>query len=374
MTRRVWMRPQGSAAAADATHVHEAVSDDVEFWQRHVRVGLVLTVVVLLVTVPYHLATAATPQRLGLLSGLAGWATLVMLLVTVAPWRRLVRNGRARPLLIAWMVSSILSIDLGLLYIGGHASPLWGLVVLPIIWSATAFSARVLAALTTLAVVADALGGLAVGEPAGYEMLMRAVFIALVGWTCGWSARSYQRVTWQLRRSAVALEHLATFDGLTGCLNHRSFRELLEREVAAATVAGRRVSLLLLDLDDFKQINDTHGHLVGDDVLAATGTILRDSVRGADSVGRVGGEEFGIVLPDAESEVGRSIAERCRAALAAGDLVVPVTASFGVATLPDVAASAEELLAAADAALYGAKGAGRDRVLVTDRQDGADAA
>ena len=130
------------------------------------------------------------------------------------------------------------------------------------------------------------------------------------------------------------------------------------------------VSALLLDLDHFKQINDEHGHALGDDVLAALGTTIQAPLRASDFVGRYGGEEFVILLPDTGRQEAEVVAEKIRVAVASisvSGVPRPITASIGVAVLPDDAADSVTLLRNADRALYAAKSNGRNRIEVTKR-------
>jgi diguanylate cyclase (GGDEF)-like protein len=158
---------------------------------------------------------------------------------------------------------------------------------------------------------------------------------------------------------------LATKDQKTGLLNAATWREVAARELDAVDSAG----VLMVDLDHFKRVNDTHGHLAGDEVLKAVAATVRRSVRDYDRVGRFGGEEFVVLLPGLASADVLAIAERVRQSIAA--LRVPVTdtvlatltASIGVATYPSTAAGIDELVHAADTALYRAKRGGRDRVV-----------
>ncbi len=149
-------------------------------------------------------------------------------------------------------------------------------------------------------------------------------------------------------------------DGLTGLLNHRACHERLREELAA----GGPVAVVLLDLDHFKVINDAHGHAEGDRILAAAAERLRSVVRGSDVVGRLGGEEFVLILPGVDAEAAEDCAERARAALA--ELTVrgrPLAASAGVAAAPEDGTDATVLLENGDAALYWAKRSGRGRTI-----------
>ncbi len=169
-------------------------------------------------------------------------------------------------------------------------------------------------------------------------------------------------------RLAQRLREMSTLDGLTGLLNHRAVLERLEQETARCERYGGEVTVVLLDLDHFKEINDRWGHLAGDQVLREVGERLQGGLRSADVVGRYGGEEFLVVLPASGLETGRIVAERLRRSLADapvlhGGEAIRVTASFGVAALTEAEGRAvEELLALADERLYQAKREGRNCV------------
>ena len=164
------------------------------------------------------------------------------------------------------------------------------------------------------------------------------------------------------RNQAIELRDLAHTDPLTGLSNHRGFHEALERELSRAARLGDEVSLVSIDLDDFKGINDTHGHPYGDEVLRGIGSKLRSAVRGEDIPARVGGEEFALILPRSSSDSAYEIAERAREAITR----VPVhgfelSCSAGIATYPADAEDASTLIQLADGALYWAKSAGKQR-------------
>jgi diguanylate cyclase (GGDEF)-like protein len=177
-----------------------------------------------------------------------------------------------------------------------------------------------------------------------------------------------------LRNLAIA-EFRAATDSLTGLPNKRAVSDTTKRMFAQASRTETPVSLLMLDLDHFKGINDRFGHAVGDQVLANVGAVLRAAVRGGDFAGRNGGEEFCIVLPDTDVDGAREAAEKIRALIA--DISLPgldlsITASIGIATYPEHAVSVERLERLADAALYLAKRSGRDRAEVARlTEDGA---
>lgn len=172
------------------------------------------------------------------------------------------------------------------------------------------------------------------------------------------------KVRTQADRLKQVLAEQATTDPLTGLGNRRAFDEAMEREVARQRRTRAPLSLLAVDVDHFKLINDTWGHAAGDETLAALGELLPRLVRSSDTVGRIGGEEFGVLLPDCPGPQAMDRANRLRAEVYAASRfwAHPVTVSVGVATLPESAETMTDLVIAADMALYAAKESGRDRV------------
>ncbi|HWH15570.1 MAG TPA: diguanylate cyclase [Miltoncostaeaceae bacterium] len=170
----------------------------------------------------------------------------------------------------------------------------------------------------------------------------------------------------EVRRADAALRaarDLAERDGLTDLLNHGAFHDALRRECARAERHGTALSLVLLDLDHFKQVNDCHGHLAGDEVLRGVARLMRGEARAGDVLGRTGGEELAWLLPGTDLAAARAAADRLRRAVARGGLTATgITASLGVAGRSP-GEGAEGLFARTDTALYWAKEAGRDRVV-----------
>lgn len=166
-----------------------------------------------------------------------------------------------------------------------------------------------------------------------------------------------------LEEANIRLDALATTDGLTGVKNRRAFGEKLAEEIARGTRYKIPLSLLLLDVDKFKQYNDTFGHPAGDEVLKTVARLLHEQARTTDFVARYGGEEFTLILPNTGDEGAVVMAERLRVVLESAPWIErAVTASFGAATLSEQAATATDLIAAADRALYASKESGRNRV------------
>lgn len=186
-----------------------------------------------------------------------------------------------------------------------------------------------------------------------------------------------------LEPAAFALDHalqyqrvqaLSVTDDLTRLYNSRFLNQVLRRETKRASRNGRPLSLLFLDLDEFKSVNDRHGHLAGSRTLVEAADVVRASARETDICARFGGDEFAVVLPDTGPEGAYAVAERVcerlaeHVFLADDGLDVHLTASIGVATLPDVAGSAEELLRAADRAMYQVKDAGKNGLRVASQE------
>jgi diguanylate cyclase (GGDEF)-like protein len=198
-------------------------------------------------------------------------------------------------------------------------------------------------------------------EGSEFDAREREVFVILLEK----ASTSIENITVHERVSEQAVT-----DELTGLANSRAFRETLEREAARAERFGHELSLVFIDLDDFKDVNDAHGHLQGDKVLKLVGQILQSEPRAIDEAARYGGEEFVVALPETGSDGAVELAERIRARLEAatvpsvdGGKPIRVTASFGTATLPGAAHDARHLFEAADEALYEAKRQGKNRVV-----------
>jgi diguanylate cyclase (GGDEF)-like protein len=168
-----------------------------------------------------------------------------------------------------------------------------------------------------------------------------------------------------------ALREQATHDPLTGLWNHGATLDILRNELTRGDRQGAALTVTMADIDHFKRINDTYGHLAGDEVLCEVARRLRVSVRTYDSVGRYGGEEFLVVSPGCESSAGINQAERLRQVFSASpvrvqETAISVTVSLGVATLDkEIKSSVEQLLRVADEALYRAKLGGRNRFEAT---------
>ena len=226
--------------------------------------------------------------------------------------------------------------------------------------------------------LSSALGALgASGEPVGamtiaresgpFNATEREVFLYLLGQ----AAASVENVA---LHELVAEQ--AVTDELTGLPNKRAFQEAMRKESARAARFKHDLSLVILDIDNFKQVNDTYGHLQGDEVLRVIGRILAEESRGIDTPARYGGEEFVVALPETDREGALEVAERIRERIEAvvipmveGDGEMRITASIGSATMPAPPADVQDLVAAADGALYEAKRGGKNRVVVAETEE-----
>jgi diguanylate cyclase (GGDEF)-like protein len=192
-------------------------------------------------------------------------------------------------------------------------------------------------------------------------------------------------ISFLLEPAAVALdnalllkksEQLSCTDDLTKLYNSRFLNATLRREVERSRRYGTAVSLIFLDLDGFKNVNDEHGHLSGSRTLVEVGSVIRETVREVDVVSRYGGDEFTVILPQTGPEGAAIIAERIRARieekefLNAYGLKVRLTASFGIACYPDHGRTKDDLIARADQAMYRVKGQGKNGVQVAVEGDG----
>lgn len=201
----------------------------------------------------------------------------------------------------------------------------------------------------------------------GRQFPVEMAVVAVAGESGPWEQVAFMTDISERKRYEAELVTRASYDGLTSLLNHREFQTRLQHEVETATRYGHPLSLLMLDLDHFKAVNDTYGHMAGDAVLRTLGQLLLNFCRSGDVVARWGGEEFALLLPQAKLESAAEVAERLRALIEGHPFFmngrrIPVTVSIGVSCLNPGAAEAVILVESSDRALYAAKMAGRNRV------------
>jgi diguanylate cyclase (GGDEF)-like protein len=188
----------------------------------------------------------------------------------------------------------------------------------------------------------------------------------------GYLTEVFNEMVRRLRQSREEMERISNTDALTGLFNRRRLMEALTHEVQRATRTEETCTVLMVDVDHFKQFNDTHGHPAGDAVLARVAGILQESIRSIDIAGRYGGEEFLLLLSNTTMAGAVEVADRIRAKLATEAFDGGrITVSVGAAQYPEGGRNAESLIMSADLALYQAKKEGRDRVVQATAEGGS---
>jgi diguanylate cyclase (GGDEF)-like protein len=321
--------------------VHRPRRDsDVELRLKTLQTGIWPTLAASACTVAYALATLDRPHRAVILA-LAGIAVVSALVVLLLPIEPLVRRW-PEAFFLCWTASFVTVITAGCLADGGTASPIAASFFLPIAFASLSYPTRSLLAVGVMNLVAYGLVTV-LGTHSYADAAMVAATLATATWICAWQTRNHDR-----RRAELA--EASRTDDLTRTLNRRGFEERVGAELATARRAGSQVGLVLLDLDDFKKVNDTRGHQAGDDLLREVGRVLAAALREGDAVGRLGGDEFAILLADGEL---RGALHRIHEHL---DQIAP--ASAGVAAFPADGATFADLYRVADARLYEGKRSG----------------
>ena len=263
--------------------------------------------------------------------------------VPLLPLGRILRSRRRDALFLAWSGALMALVTVSAAFDGGARSPLALVLFLALIFAAMTYApAHMLAVGGASAVLYALLAALAGGADGAYVAFFVAC-LAITATMCAWQARNHEEQRGELGRVSRA-------DPLTGLLNRRGFEERLAAELSHATRSARPMGLVLIDLDGFKQVNDTMGHAAGDELLAWVAETARGVVRPSDAVGRLGGDEFALLLPETGQPDALATARRVREAL--GERIASCT---GVGAFPLDGGSAEELLHRADAALYASK-------------------
>jgi diguanylate cyclase (GGDEF)-like protein len=338
---------------------------DLLFWQRYARTAQVLNVFIVVIDLAYVLATwNSGPNRTALLviNGLAflgiiaGTATNPELKIAMSPHRDLIFG--------AWCLSGTALIAVAVSLDGGLESPLAWLFPLSVMFTATVHRPRLVVLSGAGALAAFLVLGINDEGPMSSvpHLAVRSSYLLALTY----AAAVTSKLRWNHYDAQIALRKtlssLAQHDGLTGLLNHRSFHELLDGYIDDSRSTAEPVALLLIDLDHFKAINDSYGHLVGDEVLKNVARAIVASIRAGDAAARVGGEEFCILLPGAKPDDARAVAERLRTSIESVTEPAHVTTSIGLSSGSTDATTTRSLLDRADGALYEAKRTGRNRV------------
>ena len=340
-----------------------AVERDRAIWRTYARTGHLLNAFVLVIDTAYVLATWGSGSHRALLLGL-NIAALVGVVVAylVVPETTVAASSRRDLIFGVWMLTGAALVTTAAWADGGFTSPLVWLLPISVMFTAVAHRPAMVWLSGCFAMAGYAI--LVVTSPASAgpaATLTRLAYLAVLTFAAASAARSRWDHHDAQAEAHDVLSRLADIDGLTGVLNHRAFHEQLAVELAACEQRALRATVLLIDLDHFKAINDRYGHGVGDDVLRAVSAAIASAVRDGDIVGRVGGEEFAVCLGATSTPEAHHIAERVRAAVAEISDPEPITASIGIGTSDLEQPLPADLLGRADEALYLAKHQGRNR-------------
>jgi diguanylate cyclase (GGDEF)-like protein len=322
-----------------------------------VRVGARLTAAAAAAGMAYAAATW---------SGLHRTPIVALFLVAAAVGYLPVAYGAERVVRASWRelffflwTSSTIALTAALTWLdGGARSPLALLFFIPVVFVGLSYPQRSVVAIGAIDVLAFVSVGVASGSSQA-TLTFFATCLAVVALLCAWAALDHER-------QRDALNRVSRADPLTGCLNRRGFEERMAAELDSCRRGDRRAGLIVLDLDDFKQVNDTSGHEAGDELLRWTVDRAGEVLRPMDSLGRLGGDEFAVLVPGTGARGAREVAARLRDAL--GERV---SVSAGVAAFPFDGADRDSLHRRADHDLYEAK---RRRVLPPDARSSAVAA
>ncbi|HEX4466302.1 MAG TPA: GGDEF domain-containing protein [Solirubrobacteraceae bacterium] len=334
----------------------------VDQWALRMRVatfaaGVYLTYVVCGSSAAYVILTWERPNR-PLIATMFGIGLIGAAVIAQLPREKIVRSRYREAFFFGWSVVDLLLILVASYADGGTASPLTLIFFVPVVFAAMSYPLGSVAAVGGLSLLSYL--GLAIvkgtGDGWSHEALF-AVMLFVTGVMSAWQARNHER-------QRAALMDVSRADPLTGCLNRRGFEERAFAELASATRRDHEASVLLLDVDHFKEVNDTRGHAAGDELLRWVVATLESSVRRNDAIGRIGGDEFAVLLADIDGTKSRESAARIREALAER-----APCSIGLATFPLDGTSLEELMRKADSRLYASRDgrAGHGRVSIEER-------
>ena len=331
-----------------------------QFWTTYIRLGLLVLAAESLFIIGYCLRTPAGPNRTALL--VIGAVTASVGLTAVGFVHRIAIRSWRTQFAMWFTVGAGVTLTISIWLDGGLDSPLAFLLVLPVVCAAVMLSITGVAICASAAVAELAI--VVFTDTNRVQSLddlaaMLALLAGVIALACG-TAIGRDRLQKDENELLADLIHLSRTDTLTGCLNHGAFYERLDAEINRALRHKEAVSLLVVDLDLFKAFNDARGHAAGDAALAVVGRTLMAESRGFDSVARVGGDEFAVILPSTSLNNAADIASR-----AVGTLWHPggveITVSVGYASLDFQDPNSKRLFRDADAGLYRAKEEGRAR-------------
>lgn len=356
--------------ASMATSRGQSEARDDRFWMGLLYAGLAAYAAVVFATLGYTVLTWNEANR-GWLAALAVGAMLSAAMIHIfrqdfiAPRWRLVKFS-------VWnMISYVFIVTLCMLD-GGIASPLSSFYILPVLFLAIGYPLRVVVVCGCVSMVGFlALAAISPGPLPVFTMSIQmvALIVGILLATLG--ATNRDRESRSLLALQRQLEQMATTDALSGCLNQRAFHAALTHEMERAARYRHAVSLLMIDVDRFKSVNDQNGHLMGDEILRGVGTVIRASARNVDVCGRIGGDEFAILAPETDQADAMALADRVLQHMRQHPTPVRTTLSIGVCALMPDMEQAATLLRRADKALYEAKKRGRDQTVGYHEVDAA---
>jgi diguanylate cyclase (GGDEF)-like protein len=327
-------------------------SNVTKFWRSYVFIGVLTYSMGATAVLAYSLATSGPHQ--GVMVALSG----LSLLASIGPFRllglRLVETRWSTLFFTSWAAFTFVFIAAGAVLNGGVRSPISYFLILPMLFAGLAYSARTVTFLAAFGVLTTLVVALLTPDRSWSTTAFLAVAIVIAGVITAAAAANRDRLMRQLMDAA-------NLDALTGCLSRGAFQERLEHESMLARRHDAAFSLIVADVDNLKTLNDSSGHQSGDRALRLLGRVLRQAARESDVVGRIGGDEFAMLLHEADEEAVLAAAVRLNEALhdvTGSDLV---TASLGVSTWLGPNDGPDALLRRADEALYVAKRSGRAR-------------
>jgi diguanylate cyclase (GGDEF)-like protein len=334
----------------NASHLSNSMDD---FWRSYVHIGVVTYSLGALVVLGYAVATPHGPHRpvILVLSG-------VSLLASIGPFRllglRLVTTRWSQLFFTSWAAMTFVFIAVGAILDGGVGSPICRFLILPMLFAGLAYSAGTVLFLSGFGVLTAMVVAALTTDASWSTTTFLCMAILIAGVITAAAALNRDRLLAELIEAA-------SVDALTGCLSRRAFQARLDQEALWARRYGSTFSLLSVDLDNLKERNDTSGHHAGDRALRVLASVLGQAARESDVVGRMGGDEFVMLLHETDESDALAVALRLRDALHAIAGSDAVTASLGVSTWFRDGDVPDAVLRRADEALYVAKREGRDR-------------
>jgi diguanylate cyclase (GGDEF)-like protein len=356
-------RRRGKVTTGTATEGHRHGDWEYSLWRRHLVMGIGSFTLGAALLLGYLLLTPHGPHRGWLIAiDIAGAALWLGVFAPIGT--RVLQTRWRTPFFFIWSVTTLVLIATAAGLDGGIGSPITGLLVLPVLFAALVYP---LTTVIALAVVEDIFYVIVASTGpilSPSKVTMTGVSLGLAGGIAVMAAINRTAQERDRQRLTDRLHTLATRDGLTGCLTYQAFQDALGTEEARARRYGRPFSVAMVDLDYFKVVNDSHGHAVGDATLRCMAQALLEAARATDVVGRIGGDEFAVLLPETDAAQALLVAQRLQSHARTADTPVYLTTSLGTSTWSDRFDNAEEVVRRADQALYAAKHGGRDRLVV----------